>query len=82
MLEGDSLRRADAVRLTNTRQRDAAVKAREATTLALSTIENGFPPDLTAVDLENAAAALGEIIGLSVSDEVISRIFEKFCLGK
>lgn len=82
MLEGDSLRRADAVRLTNTRQRDAAVKARESAGLALSTIENGFPPDLTAVDLENAAAALGEIVGLSVSDEVISRIFEKFCLGK
>lgn len=82
IMEGDSLRRADAVRLTNTRQRDAAVKAREAAVLALSTIENGFPPDMCAVDLENAAAALGEIVGLSVSDEVISRIFEKFCLGK
>ncbi len=82
ILEGDSLRRADAVRLTNTRQRDAAVKARESVSMALSTIEDGFPPDLVAVDLENAAAHLGEIVGLSVSDEVISRIFEKFCLGK
>jgi len=82
ILEGDSLRRADAVRLTNTRQRDAAVKARDAAALALSTVEDGFPPDMCAVDLENAAAALGEIVGLSVSDEVISRIFEKFCLGK
>ncbi len=80
--EGESLRRADAVRLTNIRQRDAAVKAREALVLALSTVEDGFPPDMCAVDLENAAAALGEIVGLSVSDEVISRIFEKFCLGK
>ena len=82
ILEGDSLRRADAVRLTNTRQRDAAQKAKESVQMALSTIENGFPPDLVAVDLENAAAHLGEIVGLSVSDEVISRIFEKFCLGK
>lgn len=82
ILEGDSLRRADAVRLTNTRQRDAAQKAKESVSMALSTIENGFPPDLVAVDLESAAAQLGEIVGLSVSDEVISRIFEKFCLGK
>ena len=82
ILEGDSLRRADAVRLTNTRQRDAAQKAKESVSMALSTIENGFPPDLVAVDLENAAAHLGEIVGLSVSDEVISKIFEKFCLGK
>ncbi|MBQ7037032.1 MAG: tRNA uridine-5-carboxymethylaminomethyl(34) synthesis GTPase MnmE [Clostridia bacterium] len=80
--EGDSLRRADAVRLTNTRQRDAAQKAKESVSMALSTIEDGFPPDLVAVDLENAAAHLGEIVGLSVSDEVIGRIFEKFCLGK
>ncbi|MBE7024547.1 MAG: tRNA uridine-5-carboxymethylaminomethyl(34) synthesis GTPase MnmE [Ruminococcaceae bacterium] len=78
----DSLRHADAVRLTNTRQRDAAVKARNAVQEAMNTIENGFPADLVAVDLENAAAYLGEIVGLSVSDEVISRIFEKFCLGK
>ncbi len=79
---GDSLRRADAVRLTNLRQRDAAVKAREAIALSISTLENGFPEDLVAVDLETAAAYLGEIVGLSVSEEVISRIFEKFCLGK
>ena len=80
--EGQSLRRADVVRLTNTRQRDAAVKAREALSLAKKTVSDGFPPDLTAVDLEQAAAHLGEIVGLSVSEEVISRIFEKFCLGK
>ncbi len=77
-----SLRRADAVRLTNTRQRDAAVKAREALCLARKTVEDGFPPDLAAVDLENAVAFLGEIVGLSVSEEIIGRIFEKFCLGK
>ena len=79
---GASLLRAEAVRLTNTRQRDAAVKAREAVALALSTVEDGFPPDMCAVDLEHAVSALGEIVGFSVSDEVISRIFEKFCLGK
>ncbi len=82
MVEGDSLRRVDAVRLTNTRQRDAAVKARDCIVMAMQTIEEGFPPDLVAVDLENAVENLGEIVGQSVSDEVISRIFEKFCLGK
>ena len=80
--EGQSLRRADVVRLTNTRQRDAAVKARGSLLLAKETVCSGVPPDLTAVDLEQAAAYLGEIVGLSVSEEVISRIFEKFCLGK
>ena len=81
-LMGDALRSTDMALITNTRQRDGAVKAKESVDFARKTLENGFPPDLTAVDLENAAAALGEIIGLTVSEEVISRIFEKFCLGK
>lgn len=81
-LKGGALRQADAVCITNTRQRDGAVKAKEAIDFALQTLADGFPPDLTAVDLENAAKCLGEITGLCVSEEVISRIFAKFCLGK
>ena len=81
-LLGGALRRSDMAVITNTRQRDGAVKAKTAVDFAVQTLKDGFPPDLTSVDLENAVAALGEIVGLSVSDEIISRIFEKFCLGK
>lgn len=80
--DGTKLRTSDVAQITNTRQRDAAVKAKNAVDFALKTLKDGFPPDLTAVDLENAVGFLGEMIGLSVSEEVISRIFEKFCLGK
>lgn len=79
---GTALRKTDIARITNTRQRDAAVKAKESVDFALQTLKDGFPQDLTAVDLENAATHLGEMIGLSVSEEVVHRIFEKFCLGK
>ena len=79
--QGDSLRKADAVRLTNTRQRDAAVKAKDALVLARKTVNEGFPPDMCAVDLENAAAFLGEIVGLTVSEEIVDKIFHNFCLG-
>jgi tRNA modification GTPase len=39
-------------------------------------------PDLMAMDLKEAWQALGEITGTTVSEAIIDRIFEKFCLGK
>ena len=38
--------------------------------------------DFLNVDLMNAYRALSEIIGEEVTDDVIDRVFEKFCMGK
>lgn len=42
----------------------------------------GMEPDLILTDLKDALFALGEITGDAVSEDVINRVFEKFCLGK
>ena len=38
--------------------------------------------DLIAVDLKEAWEALGEITGETASEEIISTVFQKFCVGK
>lgn len=38
--------------------------------------------DLVAVDLKEAWDALGEITGETATEEIISTVFEKFCVGK
>ena len=38
--------------------------------------------DLIAVDLKDAWDALGEITGETATEEIISTVFEKFCVGK
>ena len=38
--------------------------------------------DCAALDLRAAWEALGAITGESATEDVIDRIFEKFCLGK
>lgn len=48
----------------------------------LSCINSGAPDDLLFVDLEDAVTALGEITGETVQEEIIDRVFERFCVGK
>lgn len=38
--------------------------------------------DCVTVDLKEAWSSLGEITGVTVTEEIIDSIFEKFCLGK
>lgn len=38
--------------------------------------------DLVAIDLKDAWDALGEITGETANEEIISTVFEKFCVGK
>ena len=68
--------------ISNLRQKEAVIKAHESLKNAQETLDSGFPPDLAATDLENAISFLGEITGLTVSEEIINKIFSKFCLGK
>ena len=68
--------------LTNARQEEAARRARESVRRAEEALEAGFTPDALLTDVEEALAALGELTGQSVREDVIQRIFARFCVGK
>lgn len=68
--------------LTNARQFDAVSRALESVTAALGAMELGCTPDIVLTETETAMAALGELTGRTVRDEVTNRIFERFCVGK
>lgn len=68
--------------IANERQYEAVVKALESVKRAIKGIEDGFFSDLAAIDIQEAVASLGEAEGISVNQETVNRIFEKFCLGK
>ena len=38
--------------------------------------------DMIGIDIELSIEALGEIVGLTVSEEIVDKIFHNFCLGK
>jgi tRNA modification GTPase len=49
---------------------------------ALAAAESGEHVEFLAVDLHEAARALGEITGESVDESILDRIFRDFCIGK
>ncbi len=68
--------------LTNARQAQAARQARQAVGRAGQALGEGLPPDAVLSDVELALAALGELTGRVVRDDVTARIFQRFCVGK
>jgi tRNA modification GTPase len=73
--------RRDAV-LTNARQQGAALSALEAIRRAVNALRVGLPTDLCCTDAELAMSALSELDGRAVSEDIVSMIFSKFCVGK
>lgn len=68
--------------LTNLRHVDLVKKALEAVHRAKDSLENSMPADCITVDLVEAWNHMGEITGESIDNELINKIFERFCVGK
>lgn len=72
----------DEVLITNVRQERALVDAKESLCLVKQSLEDEMPEDFYSIDLMNAYASLGSIIGEEVEDDLVQEIFSKFCMGK
>jgi len=66
----------------NDRHRLALEAAAESIQSAIDAVSRGAGPELVAFDTKNAAVALGEIIGVTTTDDVLEEIFSNFCIGK
>lgn len=72
----------DEVYITNIRQKEAMLDTAESLKQLLQSIEDGMPEDLYSIDLYNAYESLGKIIGETVEEDIIDKIFKDFCMGK
>lgn len=68
--------------ITNSRHAYALQKACNALQDGISALEEGIDLDCASIDLHDAWRYLGEITGETLDEQIIDRIFEKFCLGK
>ena len=68
--------------ITNMRQADAIKRAIDSISLSLEAIDTSMTPDAVLVDIEEALAAIGEVTGKTMREDITDRIFERFCVGK
>ncbi len=68
--------------VANARQYASLVEARNAVTRAKEALEQSFTQDVACLDLELALGALHAVDGRGVSEEIVSGIFSRFCVGK
>ncbi len=68
--------------ITNERHKNLLKKAVDYLVDAKNEINLGQPIDIVSIYVKKATKTLGEIIGADVNQDIISKIFEKFCLGK
>ena len=73
---------ADDLVLTNARQHEAISKAANALGTACSALEAHVPHEMVLLDLYFGLAALDELTGDVVTDDILDRIFSTFCIGK
>ena len=72
----------DYTYLSNSRQISLIKKAYQSILSAEKSLNESLPIDLIAIDLKECFDLLGQVIGISYTDEIIDNLFENFCVGK
>lgn len=72
----------DQIYITNARHKEALENSLESLKKVKESVEALMPEDFYSIDLMDAYADLGLIIGESVEDDLVNEIFSKFCMGK
>ncbi len=68
--------------LGNSRQYANMGKAKDSIGAAISGINGKYPIDVVSIDIKEALSAISELSGAIVSEKILSKIFESFCIGK
>ena len=74
--------KSDAALVTNARQADAISRALESVRAAKDALISGVTPDVVLTETEQAQTVLGELTGRTAREDMVARIFERFCVGK
>ena len=64
------------------RHKEALCSAREALVSFERLVQNSAPIELAACELRAVLTALGEVTGETTTDDILDRIFSRFCIGK
>lgn len=82
MVVTEEIKTDNELLVINSRHKALISKAIVSLNKAIDTLNAGMPVDVIAIYIKEILEELGKITGESVTDDIISEIFSKFCLGK
>lgn len=68
--------------LTNLRHKKSMEKACDQLRMFLKLLERNEYPEILSIELRNSMNSLGEVTGEVTTEDLLGRIFSKFCIGK
>ncbi|TMQ70287.1 MAG: tRNA uridine-5-carboxymethylaminomethyl(34) synthesis GTPase MnmE [Candidatus Eisenbacteria bacterium] len=68
--------------VTNPRHAEALTRARQALGRARAAANAAEPGEIVALELRDALQTFGEVTGRAVGEDLLDRIFSRFCVGK
>ncbi len=82
LVYGGEITQKESTMVGNVRHIELLQQGRQSLADALQMTQKREALDFIEVDVKNAYEKLGEIIGETVSDDIINEVFARFCLGK
>lgn len=82
LVYGGKLNQKNSVLVTSVRHKNLLEQAVSSVTDAISMAQIRQPLEFLEIDVNRAYELLGEIVGETVSGDVINEVFSRFCLGK
>lgn len=82
VIRSGNISEGNEIALSESRHKLALEKSIESLKSFIEAINNGESPEFLALDLRVALDSLGEITGEVTTEDILGRIFSKFCIGK
>ena len=72
----------DEVVITNLRHKEALAKAIQNCENVIQGLKSGISPEFISFDMRQCLVELGQVIGINITEDILTAIFSKFCIGK
>lgn len=78
----DEINDGDMTYISNAREISLLKKAKQSSNNLIKALDDNIPIDMLEIDIKNIIDYLGEVTGESYDNELIDKLFSRFCLGK
>ena len=72
----------EEILITNIRHKESLIASIGAARRVQEGLRSGVSPGFLTIDIRQTLSELGKVLGTNVTEDILSAIFSKFCIGK